>query len=150
MLMIQRRANGWSVTAVAQAQGVTTKTVREWRDRSSRPHRSPTRLNPAAEQQIETLRRQRMTGPAIARRLGRPLSTVRRRHLAGARIAPDAGDAPSHREGAEAAQLADFLVPPRPIGPRRAAVQATAVPPTALLPSGALGVAAKSATPPGC
>jgi hypothetical protein len=28
------------------------------------------------EQQIEALRRQRMTGPAIARRLGRPLSTV--------------------------------------------------------------------------
>ena len=47
-------------------------------DRSSSPCRchSPTRLSPAAEQEIEALRRQRMTGPAIARRLGRPLSTV--------------------------------------------------------------------------
>jgi IS30 family transposase len=29
-----------------------------------------------AEEEIEALRRQRMTGPAIARQLGRPMSTV--------------------------------------------------------------------------
>jgi transposase-like protein len=87
-LMVQRLASGWSITAVAAAQGVTAKTVRKWRDRhhaegeaglldrSSRPYHSPTRLSPAAEHAIEVLRRQRMTGPAIGRRLGRPLSTV--------------------------------------------------------------------------
>jgi transposase InsO family protein len=88
VLMVQRLASGWAPAAVAQAQGVTARTVRKWRDRfaaageaglanrSSRPHRSPTRLGGQAEQEIEVLRRQRMTGPAIARRLGRPLPTV--------------------------------------------------------------------------
>jgi transposase InsO family protein len=76
--------------------------VRKWRDRfaatgeagladrSSRPHRSPTRLGAPAEEKIEALRRQRMTGPAIARRLGRPLSTIgvvlRRRGLGRLRV----------------------------------------------------------------
>lgn len=45
-------------------------------DRSSRPHRSPTRLDAAAEGEIARLRRERRSGPAIARQLGRPLSTV--------------------------------------------------------------------------
>ena len=88
MLMVQRLASGWTPAAVARAQGVTARTVRKWRDRfvaegeagladrSSRPHRSPTRLDGRAEEEIEALRRQRMTGPAIARQLGRPLSTV--------------------------------------------------------------------------
>lgn len=88
MLMMQRLSSGWSVNVVASAQGVTPKTVRKWRDRyaaegaaglsdrSSRPHRSPTRLAAEAEDAIEHLRRQRLTGPAIARRLNRPLSTV--------------------------------------------------------------------------
>ena len=88
MLMIERLAAGWSVGAVAAALGVTSKTVRKWRerhavegaaglvDRPSRPHRSPTRLAGCEEEAIEALRRQRLTGPAIARRLGRPLSTV--------------------------------------------------------------------------
>jgi transposase-like protein len=102
MLMVQRLASGWTPTAVAQAQGVTARTVRKWRDRfaatgeagladrSSRPHRSPTRLGAPAEEAIEALRRQRMTGPAIARRLGRPLSTIgvvlRRRGLGRLRV----------------------------------------------------------------
>ena len=88
MLMVQRMQAGWSVLAVAAAQGVTARTVRKWRDRhaaegmsglvdrSSRPHRSPTRLAGQAEEEIEALRRQRLTGPAIARRLGRPPSAV--------------------------------------------------------------------------
>jgi transposase InsO family protein len=88
MLMIERLAAGWSVGAVAAALGVTGKTVRKWRDRhdaegasgladrSSRPRRSPRRLAGHAEEEIEALRRQRLTGPAIARRLGRPPSTV--------------------------------------------------------------------------
>ncbi|HEY2617209.1 MAG TPA: leucine zipper domain-containing protein, partial [Acetobacteraceae bacterium] len=103
MLMVQRLASGWTPAAVAQTQGVTARTVRKWRDRfaatgeagladrSSWPHRSPTRLGGGpAEQEIEALRRQRMTGPAIARRLGRPLSTVgvvlRRRGLGRLRV----------------------------------------------------------------
>ena len=88
MLIVQRLASGWSVAAVAHAQGVTPKTVRKWRDRhtaeghtglanrSSRPHRSPARLDAADEDTIEALRRQRLSGPAIARRLGRPISTI--------------------------------------------------------------------------
>jgi len=88
MLIVERLASGWSVAAVAAAQGIDPRTVRKWRDRfaaegaggladrSSRPHRSPTRLDGHAEGEIEALRRQRLTGPAIARRTGRPLSTV--------------------------------------------------------------------------
>lgn len=88
MLMVQRLASGWSVAEVAAAQGVCDRTVRKWRDRfacegeagladrSSRPHRSPARLPEAAEAEIEGLRRQRLSGPAIARRLARPVSTI--------------------------------------------------------------------------
>ncbi len=86
--MVQRLANGWTVEAVAAAHGVTARTVRKWRhrfalereaglsDRSSRPHRSPTRLGEPAESEVLCLRRQRLTGPVVARRLGRPVSTV--------------------------------------------------------------------------
>jgi transposase InsO family protein len=45
-------------------------------DRSSRPHRSPTRLSAEAETEIERLRRERLSGPAIARQARRPVSTV--------------------------------------------------------------------------
>jgi len=45
-------------------------------DRSSRPHHGPNRLDTPAEEQSVALRRRRMTGPAIARTLGRPSSTV--------------------------------------------------------------------------
>lgn len=88
MLIVARLATGLSVAAVAASLGVTPRTVRKWRDRhaaegvaglrdrSSRPHRSPTRLDPAIAARIEALRRQRRTGPAIARQLGRPGSTV--------------------------------------------------------------------------
>jgi transposase InsO family protein len=88
-LMVRRLAEGWTVAAVAAAAGVTPKTARKWRDRaaaegeagplldrSSRPRRSPTRLAEEAEAAIEALRRQRLSGPTIARRLGRPVSTV--------------------------------------------------------------------------
>jgi transposase InsO family protein len=98
LLIIQRLADGWSVAAVAAAAGITPKTVAKWRDRhadagaaglvdrSSRPHRSPTRLAAADEEEIVRLRRQRLSGPAIARQLGRPVATVGvvlRRHQLG-------------------------------------------------------------------
>jgi transposase InsO family protein len=87
-LMIQRLAEGWTIAAVAAAFGVDARTVRKWRDRyvaegkagladrSSRPHHTPTRLGEPVEAEIEALRRQRLSGPAIARRLGRPVATV--------------------------------------------------------------------------
>jgi transposase InsO family protein len=87
-LMVERLAAGWTVTAVGAALGVDAKTVRKWRDRhaaegeaglpdrSLRPHHSPKRLPEPATAEIEALRRQRLSGPVIARRLGRPLSTV--------------------------------------------------------------------------
>jgi hypothetical protein len=87
-LMVERLAEGWSVARVAAAAGVTPKAVRTWRarhalegeaglaDRSSRPHHSPPRLGEAAQAEILALRRQRLSGPAIARRLGRPVATV--------------------------------------------------------------------------
>lgn len=87
-LIVDRLASGWSVKAVAAALGVTGRTVRKWRDRyaaegaagladrSSRPHRSPRRLQPGLEAAMLELRRQRLSGPAIARRLGQPGSTV--------------------------------------------------------------------------
>ena len=67
--------------------GVDGKTVRKWRDRrraegtagladrSSRPHSCPSRLGATIEAEIEVLRRGRLSGPAVARRLGRPVST---------------------------------------------------------------------------
>ena len=88
MLMVQRSASGWSVAAVASAHGITTRAVRKWRDRHAaegneglldrpyRPHHSPARLPAQAEDEIEALRRQRLSGPAIARRLWRPISTI--------------------------------------------------------------------------
>ena len=88
MLMVERLRSGWSVGQVAAAAGVGPATVRKWRgrfaaegadglrDRSSRPHRSPARLPPETAARIEALRRQRRSGPAIARALGLPGSTV--------------------------------------------------------------------------
>lgn len=69
LLMVQRLADGWTVAKVAAGAGVTAKTVRKWqarhttegvaglRDRSSRPHVSPTRLSEAAQAEIVALRR---------------------------------------------------------------------------------------------
>jgi len=88
MLIVERLAAGWTVAAVAAALGTSPRTVRKWRDRfaaegepglrdrSCRPHRSPARLCASAEGEIEALRRQRLSSPAIARQLGRPVSTV--------------------------------------------------------------------------
>lgn len=88
MLMIERLQAGWSVSQVATAAGVSAGTVRKWRDRfaaegaaglrdrSARPLHSPTRLPPERIAQIEALRRQRQSGPAIARALGLAVSTV--------------------------------------------------------------------------
>ncbi|WP_170249448.1 helix-turn-helix domain-containing protein, partial [Methylobacterium haplocladii] len=87
-LIMERLAQGWTVSAVALALGIDPKTVRKWRDRfaaegtagladrSSRPHTSPTRVEAALQAEIARLRRERLSGPAIARQARVPLSTV--------------------------------------------------------------------------
>jgi transposase InsO family protein len=78
----------WSVTAAAEAAGVTERTVyrwlKRWRaegeagllDRSSRPRRSPRRLASSQVEAIASLRKLRMTAAQIAEILGLALSTV--------------------------------------------------------------------------
>ena len=81
LLMIERLQAGWSIATVAAAFGVCPATVRKWRnrfaaegvdglrDRSSRLLHCPNRLAPETTAAVEALRRQRLSGPAIARRL---------------------------------------------------------------------------------
>lgn len=80
------RQMGWSILEAATAAGCSARTCHKWlerfdanepmTDRSSRPHRCPTRTPASVEAVIETLRRLRMTGPEIAVKLSMPLSTV--------------------------------------------------------------------------
>jgi transposase InsO family protein len=86
--LIARRVleDGWSLTQVAEAAGVSEKTARKWvnrarageslEDRSSRPKRSPAQLPKRLVEAIETLRRLSMTAAEIAEILGLALSTV--------------------------------------------------------------------------
>jgi transposase InsO family protein len=79
---------GWSMDDAAQAAGISRRTGYRWmarqriegksglRDRSSRPHRIPHRTGVARVRRIEALRRRRLTGITIARRLDMPRSTV--------------------------------------------------------------------------
>ncbi len=88
-LMISRiEQQGWSVARAAEASGVSRRTASKWlqrhrrggerrhHDRSSAPRRCPRRTSAEVIGQIEALRRQRMTGPAIAKALGLARSTV--------------------------------------------------------------------------
>jgi transposase InsO family protein len=86
--MADRIEQGWPVKAAAQAAGVSTVTAHKWRrrhrlggerrhhDRSSAPRRCPRKTPDEQVRRIEQLRRQRMSGPAIARMLGMAISTV--------------------------------------------------------------------------
>ena len=87
--MINRiEQEGWPVARAAEASGVSRRCAYTWlarhrrggersfQDRSSAPRRCPRKVPADRERQIEQLRRQRMTGPAIARTLGMPRSTV--------------------------------------------------------------------------
>lgn len=78
---------GWTLRRAAAAAGCSSRTAAKWvrrfrdgddqlLDRSSRPHRSPTRLPQQRVQAIERLRRLRMTAAEIAEVLELPLSTV--------------------------------------------------------------------------
>lgn len=88
-LMISRiEQEGWSVAQAAEASGVSRRTTSKWlqrhrrggerrhHDRSSAPRRCPRKTSADMVDQIQLLRHQRMTGPAIARRLGLARSTV--------------------------------------------------------------------------
>jgi len=80
----------WSVSAAAEAAGVSPRTAYKWLarfedegsaglvDRTSRPKRSPTKVPAGWQATVLELRRLRMTGAAIAKRLGIPRSTVAR------------------------------------------------------------------------
>jgi transposase InsO family protein len=91
MLIVQRHRAGWPQAHIAAAMGVSRKCVRIWvdrfaregeaglRDRSSRPHSTPTRTPFAVERQIIELRRRERRGPAwIGAELGLSPRTVSR------------------------------------------------------------------------
>jgi transposase InsO family protein len=79
---------GWSVTAAAEAAGVSERTVYRWltrwreegaeglQDRSSRPLHSPTQLTASKVEAIRALRKLRMTAAQISEVLSLALSTV--------------------------------------------------------------------------
>jgi transposase InsO family protein len=78
---------GWTLTAAAEAAGVSVRCARKWVgryrggdrqlfDRSSAPHRIANRTDPARVAAIAKLRRLRMTAAEIAETLATPLSTV--------------------------------------------------------------------------
>lgn len=85
-LLVDRIVTGWRADAAAHAAGVSVRTARKWlkrhrqgaghADRSSAPRRCPHRTPSDQVVKIEQLRRERMTGPRIARTLGMARSTV--------------------------------------------------------------------------
>jgi transposase InsO family protein len=89
-LLVDRLEGDWSLTAAAEAAGVSERTAAKWlarwraegdaglEDRSSAPCRMPSRLPADRLEAIEALRRLRMTAAEIAEVLGMALSTVSR------------------------------------------------------------------------
>jgi len=88
-LLVRRIQNeGWRVAEAAHAAGVSPRTAYKWlarhraggermlHDRSSAPARRRHATPAERVAEIERLRRERMSGPAIARRLAMPVSTV--------------------------------------------------------------------------
>ena len=91
MLMVQRHQQGWAKAHIAAAMGVSRKCVHTWIsrfeaegeaglvERSSRPHRMPTRTPHAVENQILAWRRRHRCGPEeIGIKLGVATRTVSR------------------------------------------------------------------------
>lgn len=87
VLMIERIQSGEPLTVAAAAAGVSRQTAWRWlrryragdhalNDRSSAPHRCPRRIPSDRVTQVEALRRQRLSGPMIARLLGMATSSV--------------------------------------------------------------------------
>jgi transposase InsO family protein len=102
---------GWSMEDAAQAAGISPRTGYRWmarqraegreglQDRRSTPHRMPRRTGPGRVRRIEVLRRRRLPGMEIARRLGMPRSTVAAvlKRLGLARLASLDPKPPAHR-----------------------------------------------------
>ena len=91
LLIVQRHQAGWPQAHIAAAMGVSRKCVKTWidryaaegeaglHDRSSRPHRTPTRTPAQVEARIVELRRRERRGPDwIGAELGVPARTVSR------------------------------------------------------------------------
>ncbi len=89
LLLVQRVLDqGWPVAAAASAAGLSQRQAYRWlaryraggtaalMDRSSAPRRCPHEVPAARVAEIEHWRRQRLSGPAIARQLAMPVSTV--------------------------------------------------------------------------
>jgi len=88
VLLVRRVSEqGWRMADAAEAAGVSTRTgfkwLARWRsgekalcDHSSAPAHRPRSTPAATVEAIEALRRQRLSGPAIARKLGLPRSSV--------------------------------------------------------------------------
>jgi len=88
-LLVERVQNaGWSLSAAAEAAGISDRTARKWlaryraegagglRDRSSAPRIVANRTAERRIEVIAALRRLRLTGPEIAECLGMAISTV--------------------------------------------------------------------------
>jgi transposase InsO family protein len=88
VLLIERVAAGWRVADAAAAAGVSERTAYKWlarhraggaaalHDRKPTPAHCPHRLPAEQVAAAERLRRERLSGPEIARRLTMPRSTV--------------------------------------------------------------------------
>jgi transposase InsO family protein len=89
LLLVQRiDQQGWKAVRAAKAAGLSERQSYRWlsryraggaaalHDRSSAPGRCKHRTGAERVSEIEGLRRQRMSGPAIARQLDMPVSTV--------------------------------------------------------------------------
>ena len=88
--LVTRVLGGESVRKVAREVGVSERTAHKWLrryrqegraglfDRSSRPHRSPLKISARTHRRIVSLRRKRLTGAQIAKRVGVSASTVSR------------------------------------------------------------------------
>lgn len=86
-LIVTRAQQGWTYARIAEALGISVRTVAKWvarsrqsrlTDGSSRPHRQPRRLAGRLERAIVALRRTRATAWQISTALRIPRSTVTR------------------------------------------------------------------------
>lgn len=87
-LIVTRAQQGWTYRRIAEALGISLRTVAKWvarsrqagelTDGSSRPHRQPQRLDAGREGAVLALRRTRATAWQISVALRMPRSTVTR------------------------------------------------------------------------
>lgn len=88
LLVVRVETQGWSLSAAAEAAGMSVRRAREWRrrardhesllDRSSKPKHQPKQITDEERSRMIVLRRQRMTVRQIAKRVGRSVATVGR------------------------------------------------------------------------